>query len=134
MFVIMTTCKRSERPEQPFLGQAEGGKDRRYGVQGLEKKGSRDQFTSVFFIAWLVGCAYDILVFLSYHILDANLLASEYSLPYQVRSDWTMSMVLSSISITNLETPLSLIYLFTGARACGVTDTLNQSSFYWIGM
>jgi len=51
MFVIMTTCKRSERPEQPFLGQAEGGKDRRYGVQGLEKKGSRDQFTSVFFIA-----------------------------------------------------------------------------------
>jgi len=56
MFVIMTTCKRSERPEQPFLGQAEGGKDRRYGVQGLEKKGSRDQFTSVFFyrvIGWL---------------------------------------------------------------------------------
>ena len=39
MFVIMTTCKRSERLEQPFLGQAEGGKDRRYGVQGLEKRG-----------------------------------------------------------------------------------------------
>jgi len=88
MFVIMTTCKRSERPEQPFLGQAEGGKDRRYGVQGLEKKGSRDQFTSVFFyrvIGWL--CVRYSGFFLSYHILDANLLASEYFLPYQVRSD-----------------------------------------------
>lgn len=92
MFVIMTTCKRSERPEQPFLGQAEGGRIGVMEFKVFEKKGVSRSICVCFFLSrdwlavrtifWLMSLAITFLMLISWLLNSSFLTRSDQIEPW----------------------------------------------------